>query len=126
MTKNISLSHIVFHLNITHSSHRQQVGIPGTSPFLLHTEHVTRSVILTEKHRLRVFENRVLRKTFGPERDEVMGEMIILHNEELNGLCSSPNIIWVIKWRRMRWAEHEASMGVRRDAYRVLVGKHEG
>ena len=74
MTKNISLSHIVFHLNITHSSHRQQLGISRTSPFfLLLTDHVTRSVILTEEHRLRVFENRMLRKTFGSKKDEVMG-----------------------------------------------------
>ena len=58
-----------------------------------------------EEHRLRVFENRVLRKTFGPKKGEVMGERRILHNEEPNVLYSSPNIIWVIKSIRMKWAE---------------------
>jgi hypothetical protein len=68
------------------------------------------------KHRLRVFENRVLRGIFGPKRDEVTGEWRRLHNEELNDLYSSPNIIWVIKSRRMRWDGHVARMGEGRDA----------
>jgi hypothetical protein len=73
-----------------------------------------------------VFENRVLRRIFGPKRDEVTGEWRRLHNEELNDLYSSPNIIRVIKSRRMRWAEHVACMGEKRGAYRSLVGRPEG
>jgi hypothetical protein len=85
------------------------------------------SVTLREEHRLRVFENRVLRRIFGPKRDEVTGEWKRLHNEELNDLYSSPNIIWVIKSRRrMRWVGHVACMGEQRGAYRILVGRHEG
>jgi hypothetical protein len=75
---------------------------------------------------LRVFENRVLRGIFGPKRDEVTGEWRRLHNEELNDLYSSPNIIRVIKSRRMRWAGHVARMGEGRGAYRILVGRLEG
>jgi hypothetical protein len=73
-----------------------------------------------------VFENRVLRRIFGPKRDEVTVEWRKLHNEELNNLYSSPNIVWVIKSRRMRWAGHVAHMGEGRVVYRVLVGKPEG
>jgi hypothetical protein len=68
----------------------------------------------------------VLRRVFGPKRDEVTGEWRKLHNEELNDLCSSPNTIWMIKSRIMSWAEHVAHMGERRGVYRVLVGKPEG
>ena len=71
-----------------------------------------------------MFENRVLRRRFGPKRDEVTGEWRKLHNEDLNDLYSSPNIVWVIKSRRMRW--HVVCMGERRGVYRVLVGKREG
>jgi len=67
-----------------------------------------------------------LRRTFGPRRDEVTGEWIKLHNEELNDLYSSPNIVWVIKLRRMRWVGHVVCMGERRGVYRVFVGKPEG
>jgi hypothetical protein len=67
-----------------------------------------------EKCRLRVFENRVLRRIFSPKRDKVTGEWRKLHNEELNDLNSPPNIIRVTKLRRMRWAEHVALMGERR------------
>jgi hypothetical protein len=81
---------------------------------------------LREEHRLRVFENRVLRRIFGPKRDELTGEWRILHNEELHDLYSSPNIVQVIKTRKMRWAGHVARMGEERDVYRVLVGKPEG
>jgi hypothetical protein len=81
---------------------------------------------LREEHRLRVFENRVLRRIFGPKRDEVKGEWRKLHNEELHNLYSSPNIIRTIKSRRMRWARHVARMGEKRNAYRILVGKTEG
>jgi hypothetical protein len=73
-----------------------------------------------------VFENRVLRGIFGPKRDGVTGEWRRLHNEKLNDLYSSPNIIWVIKLRRMRWAGHVARMGEGRGAYRILVGRPEG
>jgi len=73
-----------------------------------------------------VFENRVLKRIFGPKRDEVIGEWRKLHNEELNDLHSSPNIVWVIKSRRMRWVGHVVSMGEGRGVYRVLVGKPEG
>jgi hypothetical protein len=68
---------------------------------------------------------RVLRRIFGPKRDKVTGEWKRLHNEELNDLYSSPNIVWVIKLRRMRWAGHVARMGERRGKYRILVGKPE-
>jgi hypothetical protein len=81
---------------------------------------------LTEECRLRVFENKVLRRIFGPKRDEVTGEWRRLHNKELYALYSSLNIIRVIKSRRLRWAEHVARMGERRGAYRYLVGKPEG
>jgi len=70
-----------------------------------------------------VFENRLLRRIFEPQRDEITGEWRKLHNEELNDLYSSPNIVRVIKSRRMRWAGHVACMGEGRGMYRVLVGK---
>ena len=72
------------------------------------------SLTLREERKLRVFENMVLRRIFGPRRNEVMGEWRRLHNEELNDLYSSPNIVRVIKSRRMRWAGHVACMGVER------------
>jgi len=81
---------------------------------------------LREERRLRVFENKVLRRIFGPKRDEVTGGWRKLHNEELNDLYVTPNIVRVIKSRRMRWAGHVARMGERRGVYRVLVGKLEG
>jgi hypothetical protein len=73
-----------------------------------------------------VFENRVLRRIFGPKRDEAKREWRKLRNEELNDLYSSPNIIRVIKSRRMRSAGHVACMGEKRGAYRILVGRPEG
>jgi hypothetical protein len=73
-----------------------------------------------------VFENRVLRRIFGPKRNEVTGEWRRLHNEELNDLYSSPNIIREIKSREMRWVGHVARMGEERGAYRLLVGRPEG
>jgi hypothetical protein len=75
---------------------------------------------------LRVFENRVLRRIYGPKRDEVTGGWRKLHNEELHGLYSSPSIVRVIKARRMRWAEHVARMGEMKGAYNILVGRPEG
>jgi len=85
----------------------------------------TWSLTLREERKLRGFENMVLRRIFGPRRDEVM-EWRRLHNGELNDLYSSPNIVRVIKSRRMRWAGHVARMGEERGVYRILVGKPEG
>ena len=73
----------------------------------------TWSMTMREERKLRVFENMVVRRIFGPRRDEVTGEWRRLHNEELNDLYSSPNIVRVIKSRRMRWAGHVARMGRR-------------
>jgi len=73
-----------------------------------------------------VFENRVLRRIFGPQKDDVTGEWRKLHNEELNDLYCSPNIVRVIKSRIIRWAGHVARMGEKRSVYRVLVGRTEG
>jgi len=86
----------------------------------------TWSLTLREERRLWVFENRVLRRIFGPRRDEVTGEWRKLHNEELNDLYCSPNIVRVIKSRRMRWVGHVARMRRGEWVYRVLVGKPEG
>jgi len=83
-------------------------------------------VDIAGERKLRVFESMVLRRVFGPRSDEVTREWRKLHNEELNDLCSSPNIVRVIKSRRMRWAGHVARMGEERGVYRVLVGKPEG
>jgi hypothetical protein len=73
-----------------------------------------------------VFENRVLRRIFGPKRDEATGEWRRVHSEGLNDLYSSPNIIQIIKSSRMRWAGHVAGIGEKRGAYRILVGRPEG
>jgi hypothetical protein len=73
-----------------------------------------------------MFENRVLRRIFGPKTDEVTGELRKLHNEELNNLYSSPNIVQMTKSIRMRWAGHVARMGEGRGVYRVFVEKPEG
>jgi len=86
----------------------------------------TWSLTLREEHRLRVFDNRVLTGIFGPKRDGVTEEWSKLHNDELNDLYCSSNIVRVIKSRRMKWAGHVARMGERRGVYRVLVGKPEG
>ena len=86
----------------------------------------TWSLTLREERRLRVFENRVLRRIFGSKRDEVTGGWRKLHNEELRDLYSLPNIVRVVKSRRMRWAGHVARMGEGRGVHRVLVGKPEG
>jgi hypothetical protein len=80
-------------------------------------------LILREEHRLRVFENRVLRRIFGPKRDEMTGGRRKLHSEELHNLYSSPRMI---KSRRVRWAGYVARMGEKRNAYRITVGKPEG
>jgi hypothetical protein len=86
----------------------------------------TWSLTLREGHRLRVFENRVLRRIFGLKRDEVTGGWRKLHNEELHGLYSSPSTVRVIKARSMRWAGHVARMGEVRGAYNILFGRPEG
>ena len=86
----------------------------------------TWSLTLREEHRLRVVENRVLRRLFGPKRNGVTGEWRKLHNEELNDHYSSPNIVQMTKSRRMRWVGHVACMGERRGVCRVLVGKPGG
>jgi hypothetical protein len=86
----------------------------------------TWTLTLRKEHRLGAFENRVLGRIFGPKRDEVTGEWRKLHNEELHDLYSSPNIIRIIKARRMRWVGHVTRMGEKRNVYRLLVGKPEG
>ena len=86
----------------------------------------TWSLTLREERRLRVFENNVLTRVFGPKRDEVTGKWRKLHNEELSDLHSLPNIVRLVKWRIMRWAGHVARMGEGRGVHRVLVGKPEG
>jgi hypothetical protein len=83
------------------------------------------SLTLRDERRLKVFENRVLRRAFGPRRDEVTGEWRKLHNEELNDLYSLPNIVRVVKSRRMRWAGHVARMREGRGVHSVLVGESE-
>src|SRR5215469_14235415 len=82
----------------------------------------TWSLTMGEERRLRVFENMVLKRVFGPKRDEVRGEWRKLHNEELRDLYSLPNIVRVVKSRRMRWARHVARMGEGRGVHRVLGG----
>ena len=86
----------------------------------------TWSLTWREERRLRVFENMVLRRVFGSKRDEVTEEWRKLHNEELRDLYSLPNIVRVVKSRRMRWAGHVARMVEGRVVHRVLVGKPEG
>jgi hypothetical protein len=85
----------------------------------------TWSLTLRKENRKRVFENRVLRKLFGPKKDEVTGEWRKLHSEELPILYSSLNIIRQIKSRRMKWAEHVVRMGEERNVYTALMGKPE-
>ena len=84
------------------------------------------SLTLREERWLRLFENRVMGRIFGPRRDEITGEWRKVHIDELNDLYSSPNIIRVIKSRRMRWVEHVARMRDRKDAYVVVVGRPLG
>ena len=90
------------------------------------TTNIKWSLTLREEGRLRVFENRVLRRVFGPKRDEVTGEWRKLHNEELRDLYSLPNIVRLVKSRRMWWEGHVAHMGEGRVVHRFLVEKPEG
>jgi hypothetical protein len=85
----------------------------------------TCSLTLRQEHRLRVFENKVLRRIFGPKMDEMTGGWGKLHNEQLRDLYSSPSIIRLIKSKRISWAGHVTRMGKERNAYRLLVGKPE-
>jgi hypothetical protein len=85
----------------------------------------TWSLTLRDEHRLKVFESRLLRRIYGPKRDEVMDDWRKLHNKELHNLYSSPNIIRKIKSKRMGWAVHVVRMGAKKNAYRILVGKPE-
>jgi hypothetical protein len=86
----------------------------------------TWSLTVREEHKLRVFENRVLRRIFGPKRDGVTGGWRKLHIKELHNLYSSATIIIIIKSRWLRWAGHVARMREKRNVYRLLVGKSEG
>jgi hypothetical protein len=86
----------------------------------------TWSLTLRKEQRLRVFENRIMRRIFGPKRDDVTGNWKMLHNEELHNLYSTADIIRQINSRRMRWAGHVARMGEERKLYKVLVVKPEG
>jgi hypothetical protein len=81
---------------------------------------------LRKKQKLTVFEDRVLKKIFGPMKDQVTGEWRRLHNEELYALYSSLNIIWVIKSKRASWVGHMTCLGIRGTAYKVLVGRPNG
>jgi hypothetical protein len=106
-------------LNILHFSPKSQTIILPVVLFGLETWSPT----LREEHRLRVFENRMLRRTFGPKRDEVTGRRRKLHNEELYDLYCSPSIIRMIKPRRMRWAGHVARMGEKRNGGKETTRK---
>jgi hypothetical protein len=105
---------------------RDNQGLVSSSGRNFSLYHLTWCLTLREEHRLRVFENRVLRRISGPKRDEVTGDWRKLHNEELQKLYSSPNIIRMMKSRRMRWAGHVARMGAKMNANRISVGKPEG
>ena len=84
------------------------------------------STTLADEQKLRVFENKVLRKIYGPKRDEMTGEWRRLHNEELHGLYDSPDVVRIMKSRRLRWSDHVARMREKRRLYSIVVRKPEG
>ena len=106
----ISQSPFVFQFPIQHFKDQDILYRTIILPVVLYGCE-TWSLTLRDERRLRVFENRVLRRLFGPKRDEVTGEWRKLHNEELRDLNSLPNILWVVKSRRIKWAGHLARMG---------------
>jgi hypothetical protein len=81
------------------------------------------SLILREEYKLRLFEDRLLSRIFGSDRDDVMGSWRKLHKEELHDLCSAPSIIRIIKSRRLRWVGYVEGMGEKSNVYRLFVGK---
>jgi len=113
-------------LGLSCGRNRARIKINGTIilPVVLYGCE-TWSLTLQDERKLSVFENMVLRRIFGPRKDEVTGEWRRLHSEELNDMYCSPNIVRVIKSRRMRWAGHVARMGEEGRVYRVLVGRPE-
>jgi hypothetical protein len=92
---------------------------------LTHHRHLQKLIVASLRND-KVFENGVLRRIFGPKRDEVMGGWRKLHNEELHNLYTSPSVIRTFKSMRMRWAEYITQIGEKRNAYIILVGKPEG
>jgi len=129
MTVSLSTDNITFSVStdgVTKRDKSKGTFIPLQAMMWLLYGCETWSLALREERRLRVFENRVLRRIFGAKRDGVTGEWRKLHDEELNDLHCSPNIVRVMKSRRMRWAGHVARMGEMKGVYRVLVGKPVG
>jgi hypothetical protein len=109
------------HKNINFACNNLLMGKVGTFSYYIYIYIYIYIIHLREEHRLRVFENRVLRRIFGPKRDEVTGKYRKLHNKELHDLYSSLSIIRIMKSRRMRWAGHVARMGEKRNTYRLMV-----
>jgi hypothetical protein len=114
----------IFCLPVSYKKKNLKIYKPVILPAVLYGCEIW-SLTLREENRLRVFENIVLRRIFGPKREED-GSSRKLHNDELHSLYSSPNIVRVIKSRRMRWAGHVAGIGEGRGVHRVLVGRTEG
>jgi len=84
------------------------------------------SITLADEHKLRVLENKVLKKIYGPKQGDMAGEWRRLHNKELHGLYDSPDVVRIMKSRRLRWAGHVARMGEKRRLYSIVVGKPDG
>jgi hypothetical protein len=111
--------------NLREFNCRERIHYIIILPVVLY-ERETWSLTLREEHRLRVFENRVLRRIFGPKRDEVIGDWRKLHSEELHNLYYSPILIRMMKSRKMRWAGHATCVRGKKNACRILVEKPEG